>query len=70
MVSETAAKGTIPSFSRTFIKWHAARDKEGDVTAREALCHTDTQDGKSVRCFADSWIARLSALATKTKIVE
>ena len=43
MVSETAVKGTIASFNRTSIKWHAVRDNEGDVTALEALCQTDTQ---------------------------
>jgi hypothetical protein len=42
-VSEMAVYGTMPSLRSTSMRWHAARDIEMDVTARDALCHADVQ---------------------------
>lgn len=58
-VSETAEKGTTPSLSSTSMRWHAARDIDTDVTARDALCQADIQYVRRVACFADCWKAAL-----------
>lgn len=59
-VSETAEKGTILSLSRTSMRWHAARETEMEVTAREALCQAKIQYGRSDAWHADCWKAALN----------